>query len=88
MQYWPAGAPQPPSRQYQNGTMPLRVSQEVINSVIERKGIRCTHVDALRFFAPAAGPLNLTATVPLSHGSEDHLRLDNSLAVCTHTWTF
>ena len=39
---------------------------------MERKGLRCTHVDALRFFAPAAAPLN-------HHGSflerEDQLRL-------------
>ena len=25
---------------------------------VERRGVRCTHVDALRFFAPAAGQLN------------------------------
>ena len=58
MQYWPAGAAAPPSQKYQLETMPLRVSQETINAVVEEKGIRCTHVDALRFFAPAAGPLN------------------------------
>lgn len=58
MQYWPAGAAPPPSQRYQADTMPLRVTQETINSLIERKGVRCTHVDALRFFAPAAGPLN------------------------------
>ena len=57
MQYQPDGAPDPPSRQYQD-QLPLRVSQEVINAAVERRGVRCTHVDALRFFAPAAKPLN------------------------------
>lgn len=81
MQYWPEGAPQPPSRQYQDGTMPLRVGQAEINSVIERKGVRCTHVDALRFFAPAAGPLN-------RHGASlerlDQLRLEQPGCVHAH----
>lgn len=57
MQYQPEGAPPPPSGKYQ-AHLPLRVPREVINSTVERKGLRCTHVDALRFFAPAAGPLN------------------------------
>ena len=58
MQYWPEGAPPPPSSKYQQGAMELRVSREVINAAVERKGVSCTHVDALRFFAPAAAPLN------------------------------
>ena len=57
MQYHPHGAPPPPSGKYQKH-LPLRVSREIINQTVERKGLRCTHVDALRFFAPAAGPLN------------------------------
>jgi len=57
MQYWPPGAESPPSAKYQSH-LPLRVSREVINANVERSGISCTHVDALRYFAPAAGPLN------------------------------
>jgi hypothetical protein len=57
MQYHPDGAPVPQSSKYQRH-LPLRVSRETINSTVERKKLRCTHVDALRFFAPAAGPLN------------------------------
>ena len=72
MQYYPPGAPPPPSGKYQSH-LPLRVSREVINAAVERKGIHCTHVDALRFFAPAAAPLN-------HHGSSlertDQLRLE------------
>lgn len=57
MQYWPEGAPEPPSAKYQRH-LPLRVSREVINAAVERRGVSCTHVDALRYFAPAAAPLN------------------------------
>jgi hypothetical protein len=57
MQYWPEGAPPPPSAKYQQH-LPLRVSRDVVNAAVERRGISCTHVDALRYFAPAAGPLN------------------------------
>lgn len=80
MQYHPPGAPPPPSAKYQS-SIPLRVSREVINEAVERRGISCTHVDALRFFAPAAGPLN-------HHGSElqrtDQLRLEQKGCVHAH----
>ncbi|KAL9183944.1 hypothetical protein ACHAXT_002030 [Thalassiosira profunda] len=80
MQYHPAGAPPPPSAKYQSN-LSLRVSRETINETVERKGIRCTHVDALRFFAPAAGPLN-------HHGAElkrtDQLRLEQRGCVHAH----
>ena len=58
MQYQPDGAPPPPSARYQRH-LPLRVDRATINAAVERKGVSCTHVDALRFFAPAAAPLNL-----------------------------
>lgn len=81
MQYWPDGADRPPSQRYQRNTMPLRVTQGVINDTIERKGVRCTHVDALRFFAPAAGPLNF-------HGAsltrQDQLHLEQPGCVHAH----
>lgn len=57
MQYRPSNAPPPPSAKYQSH-LPLRVSQQVINSTVERRGVHCSHIDALRFFAPAAIPLN------------------------------
>eukprot|EP00571_Detonula_confervacea_P001968 CAMPEP_0172319884 /NCGR_PEP_ID=MMETSP1058-20130122/38971_1 /TAXON_ID=83371 /ORGANISM="Detonula confervacea, Strain CCMP 353" /LENGTH=473 /DNA_ID=CAMNT_0013035029 /DNA_START=129 /DNA_END=1547 /DNA_ORIENTATION=- len=80
MQYHPEGSPPPPSAKYQS-SLKLRVSREVINEAVERKGIRCTHVDALRFFAPAAGPLN-------HHGHElermDQLRLEQKGCVHAH----
>ena len=80
MQYHPHGADPPPSAKYQS-SLNLRVSREVINDTVERKGIRCSHVDALRFFAPAAGPLN-------HHGATlerlDQLRLEQKGCVHAH----
>lgn len=80
MQYRPEGSPPPPSAKYQSG-LKLRVPRGVINETVERKGVRCTHVDALRFFAPAAGLLN-------HHGGEleraDQLRLEQKGCVHAH----
>lgn len=80
MQYHPDGAPPPPSAKYQ-GHLPLRVDQQVINETVERDGVHCTHVDALRYFAPAAGPLN-------HHGAQlqrpDQLRLEQPACVHAH----
>ena len=80
MQYQPEGAPVPPSGKYQ-AHLPLRVDRETITRTVERKGIHCTHVDALRFFSPAAGPLN-------HHGSSltrtDQLRLEQPACVHAH----
>ena len=53
MQYHPIGEIEPPSAKYQQH-LPLRLSRQTINDTVERRGISCTHVDALRFFAPAA----------------------------------
>ena len=80
MQYHPEGAPPPPSAKYQ-AHLQLRVPREVINETVERKGISCTHVDALRFFAPAAAPLN-------HHGASlermDQLYLEQPACVHAH----
>ena len=82
MVFHPAGEPPPPSAKYQNH-LKLRVSQQVINQAVERKGISCTHVDALRFFAPAAGPLN-------HHGASlertDQLRLEQVMLSIMYIW--
>lgn len=76
MQYQPPGAPEPPSRKYQE--LPLRVSQAEINAAVERRGVRCTHVDALRFFAEAAKPLNRYGDL----GRKDQVRLEQP--ACVH----
>jgi hypothetical protein len=80
MQYQPEGAPPPPSGKYQSH-LSLRVDRDTITRTVERKGIHCTHVDALRFFSPAAGPLN-------HHGSSltrtDQLQLEQPACVHAH----
>jgi hypothetical protein len=80
MQYQPPGAPPPPSGKYQSH-LKLRVSRETITAAVERRGISCTHVDALRFFAPAAGPLN-------DHGASlqrtDQVKLEQPGCVHAH----
>ena len=80
MQYQPHGAPPPPSAKYQ-AHVPLRVSQDTLNAAVERVGTRCTHVDALRYFSPAAASLNF-------HGEilhrMDQLRLEQPGCVHAH----
>jgi hypothetical protein len=78
MQYQPDGTPPPPSAKYQNH-LPLRVSREVLNETVERKGVSCTHIDALRFFAEPALPLNRFGG-PLIRS--DQLRLEQP--ACVH----
>ena len=78
MQYWPEGADPPPSAKYQ-AHLPLRVDRETINAAVERRGISCTHVDALRYFAPAAGPLNKYGAAP---DRQEQLRLEQP--ACVH----
>lgn len=78
MQFHPPGADPPPSARYQSH-LPLRVDRETVCSTVERRGVRCTHVDALRFFAPAAAPLNhFGATLERT----DQLRLEQP--ACVH----
>ena len=37
---------------------PLRVSQQRVNSLVDEVGLRCTHIDAFRFFTEGAAPQN------------------------------
>ena len=39
--------------------LPLRVSQQVINNMVQSGSLKCTHYDAFRFFHPDAKPMNL-----------------------------
>ena len=80
MQYQPNGAPPPPSAKYQKH-LPLRVDRQIINETVERKGVSCTHVDALRFFAKPALPLNHFGG-PLERS--DQIRLENPACVHAH----
>jgi len=39
-------------------SLPLRLGEAETDAVVERHRIRCTHIDAFRFFTPDAAPLN------------------------------
>ena len=50
--------------------VPLRLSREETDAVVDSQPLRCTHYDAFRFFTPAAVPLNrfpLTRAVTSDH---------------------
>jgi hypothetical protein len=38
--------------------VPLRLGQDATNAVVDAHELRCTHIDAFRFFTPQAVPLN------------------------------
>lgn len=44
--------------QVRHSLLPLRLTSEEIASTVESIGLRCTHIDAYRFFTPEAAPLN------------------------------
>jgi hypothetical protein len=49
--------------QVRHAYLPLRLAPERIAAAVEEIGLRCTHIDAFRFFTPDAVPLNaLTPT--------------------------
>lgn len=77
MVHRPAGAPEPPSRRFQ-AHLPLRVPQDVVNDVVERNGVACSHWDAMRFFAPSAVPLSKNHGL----GREEARKLENP--ACLH----
>jgi hypothetical protein len=45
-------------RQQTRHADPLRVSQQQVNSLVDEVGLRCTHIDAFRFFTEEAAPQN------------------------------
>ncbi len=58
MLYHPPSSTHPPPHKYQE-SLPLRISQQVLNRFVEERPVRCTHFDAFRFFTPDARPLNV-----------------------------
>lgn len=49
--------------------IPLRLSEDALAETVEAIGLRCTHIDAYRFFTPEASPLN--AHVPTRQSQPD-----------------
>lgn len=50
---------------------PLRLSPDEIADVVEEQGLRCTHIDAYRFFTPPAVPLNDRALTRATQADDD-----------------
>jgi hypothetical protein len=48
-----------PGDQLRHPEWPLRLGADGVAAVVEERGVRCGHVDAFRFFTPAARPLNV-----------------------------
>ncbi|WP_308103438.1 3-methyladenine DNA glycosylase [Actinocorallia sp. API 0066] len=48
---------------------PLRLPPEEVAAVVDRRGVRCSHFDAFRFFTPPARPLNVVQ--PTREGQRD-----------------
>ena len=44
--------------QVRHAYLPLRVSPAEVSATVDSVGMRCTHIDAYRFFTPEAMPLN------------------------------
>lgn len=81
MQYRPEGYPPPPSSKYQSH-LPFRVDQHTINAAVERRGVYCTHVDALRYFAPAAKSWNQFGEYGTNLSRKDQITLEQP--ACVH----
>lgn len=63
--------------QQRHESLPLRLSQEETDAVVEREHLVCSHIDAFRFFTPPAVPLNAHAPT-----RESQPELDNP--ACLH----
>lgn len=55
----------------------LRLPDDEVAGVVERRGVHCTHVDAYRFFTPTARPLN-------AHTPTRATQLDDDQPGCLH----
>lgn len=60
-----------------HGDVPLRVSHDQLDEVVERSRLRCTHFDAFRFFTEPAAPLN---EQPLTRAAQ----ITNEQPACLH----
>lgn len=71
----------PPSAKYQ-AHLPMRVDRTTINQVVEGQNLHCTHLDAFRYFAPAARGLNHPAITNRLLSRKDQLPLEQP--ACVH----
>lgn len=47
-----------PTAEVRHDAWPMRLTADEIADTVEAQGLRCTHIDAYRFYSPAAEPLN------------------------------
>ena len=66
-----------PEGQQRHEDLPLRLTAEETDAVVERENLVCSHLDAFRFFTPTAAPLNA-----LRPSRERQAELDNP--ACLH----
>jgi hypothetical protein len=62
--------------------VPLRLSREETDAVVDSQPLRCSHFDAFRFFTPAAAPLNrweLTRAATTDHDQPGCLHVNMDL---------
>jgi hypothetical protein len=78
MQYQPNPDDAPPPAASYQYHLPLRVDRATIKQVVESKGVKCSHLDAIRHFAPAAIPLNV------HHPTQRHDQLRLEQPACVH----
>lgn len=65
------------SGQQRHENLPLRLGQEQTDAVVERENLVCSHIDAFRFFTPAARPRNATEPTRAQ-------QVDNDNPACLH----
>ncbi|MBU6279841.1 MAG: 3-methyladenine DNA glycosylase [Actinomycetales bacterium] len=51
--------------------LPLRVTPDTVRDTVETVGLRCTHIDAYRFYTDQAKPLNATVPTRATQPEED-----------------
>jgi hypothetical protein len=61
--------------------LPRRVSAKIIRETVERRGVHCTHVDAIKYFTKDALPLNM---YPISVSNRSHEQLQWEQPACVH----
>ncbi len=68
----------PEGRARHEGTLPLRLPQSAIDTIVESRPICCSHFDAFRFFTASAMPFNRIQP------TQDN-RMENEQPGCLHT---
>jgi hypothetical protein len=63
--------------------LPRRVSAKVIRETVDRRGVHCTHVDAIKYFTKEALPMN-AYPISVQNRSKDQLQWEQPACVHAH----